>query len=109
LKTILKEELVERLLAGESWVAYRAMLDLLGADETDRAVLKAEDAISKHHLIERIFKGLNTDGYWGTPKDVHTRWPKKNTTFWLLPILAGFGFTVDHHRIARACEYLLST
>jgi len=36
-------------------------------------------------------------------------WPKKNTTFWLLPVLADFGFTVEDKRVARACEYVFST
>lgn len=109
LKTALKEELVEWLLAGEPWTAYRTMIDLQDMDETDKTVLKAKEAVPKHPLIERIFKRLNKDGYWGTPKDIHTWWPKKDTTFWLLPVLADFGFTTEDNRIAGPCEYVFST
>lgn len=62
----------------------------------------------KHPLIEKIFKGLNEDGYWGRPKDIRTWWPKKDATFWLLPVLADFGLNVEDKRIARACEYVFS-
>jgi len=109
LKQLLKEELIEWLLAGEPWVVYRTLIDLLDKDEKEKAVTKARAAIAEHPLVKGIFKGLNKDGYWGTPKDIHTWWPRKNTTFWLLPVLADFGFTTEDKRIARACEYVFST
>jgi len=108
-KTLLGEELVEWLLAGESWVVYRTLSDLLEKEEGDDPVVKARTAISEHPLVRRIFEGLNEDGYWGRPKDIHTWWPRKDTTFWILPVLADFGFTVEDKRIARACEYIFST
>jgi hypothetical protein len=108
-ETLLKEELLEWLLTGEPWVVYRTLVDLLDKDEQDEAVLTAKKSIPQHSLIKSIFEGLNKDGYWGTPKDIHTWWPKKNTTFWLLPVLADFGFTVKDKRIARVCEYVFST
>jgi len=100
---------VEWLLAGEPWIVYRTLTDLLDKDEKDKAVVTARTAIPEHQLVEKIFKSLNKDGYWGKPKDIHTWWPKKGTTFWLLPVLADFGFTMEDRRIARACEYLFST
>jgi len=109
LKQLLKEELIEWLLAGEPWVVYRTLIDLLDNDEKEKAVTKAQAAIAEHPLVKGIFKGLNKDGYWGTPKDIHTWWPRKNTTFWLLPVLADFGFATEDRRIARACEYVFST
>jgi hypothetical protein len=108
-KTLLNEELVEWLLNGEPWIVYRTLTDLLDRSENDKAVVKARTAISRHPSIEKIFKGLNEDGYWGKPKDIHTWWPRKDTTFWILPVLADFGFTVEDERIARACEYVFST
>jgi len=101
--------MVEWLLAGEPWVVYRTLTDLLDKDEKDKVVVTTRMAIPKHPFIEKIFKGLNEDGYWGKPKDIHTWWPRKDTTFWILPVLADFGFTVKDKRIARACEYLFST
>jgi hypothetical protein len=74
--------------------------------ETDKEVIQAKKEISEHPLIGKIFKKQNKDGYWGVPKDILTWWPRKDTTFWLLPILADFGFTREDTRIAKACEYL---
>ncbi|HVP26643.1 MAG TPA: prenyltransferase/squalene oxidase repeat-containing protein [Candidatus Bathyarchaeia archaeon] len=107
--TLLKEELSKWLLAGEPWVVYHTLTDLLDKDERDEAVVAAKKAIPQHPLIKKMFRGLNEEGYWGTPKDIHIWWPKKDTTFWILPMLADFGFTVEDRRIARACEYVFST
>jgi len=104
-----KEELVDWLLAGEPWVVYRTLTDFLEKEEEDDLVVTARMAVPKHPLIRKIFEGLNEDGYWGKPKDIHTWWPKKDTTFWLLPVLADFGFSVKDKRVARACEYVFST
>jgi hypothetical protein len=108
-RKLLKADSTEWLLTGESWVVYRTLTDLLDTDQKDRAVISARLATREHPFVKRIFAGLNEDGYWGKPKDIHTWWPRKNTTFWLLPIFADFGFTVQDNRIARACEYVLST
>jgi hypothetical protein len=106
--TLLKEELVEWLLTGEPWVVYRTLTDLLDRDEEDELVIAARTAIPEHLLVQKIFEGLNEEGYWGRPKDIHTWWPRKDTTFWLLPVLADFGFTTEDKRIARACEHEFS-
>ena len=107
-KRLLGEELVEWLLAGEPWVVYRALTDLLEKEENDDLVVTMRMAILKHPLVRKIFEGSNEDGYWGRPKDIHTWWPRKDTTFWILPVLADFGFTVKDKRIARAYEYVFS-
>jgi hypothetical protein len=106
---LLKKELIEWLLDGEPWVAYRTLTDLLGKDQHDGLVSAARRAIPEHPLIKRIFAGLNQDGYWGTPKDIHTWWPRKNSTFWILPVLADFGLTAEDKKITGACEYVFST
>jgi hypothetical protein len=106
---LLNKELKDWLLAGEPWIVYRTLTDLLGKSEEDEPVVKMRMAIPQHPLIKKIFEGLNEDGYWGKPQDIHTWWPKKDTTFWLLPVLANFGFTVKDKRIARACEYVFGT
>jgi hypothetical protein len=108
-KTLLKEDLVKWLLDGEPWIVYRTLIDLLGEDEKDGAVVEALMEIPEHRLIRKILEGLNENGYWGKPKDIHTWWPRKNTTFWLLPVLADFGFKVQDRRIAGVCEYVLGT
>jgi hypothetical protein len=106
---LLNDELVEWLLEGECWVVYRVLTDLMDKDEGDNRVATAQMAVYGHPLIKRIFESQNEEGYWGTPKDIHTWWPRKNTTFWILPVLADFGFTVADNRIAKACEYILAT
>ena len=108
-RTLLKEELVKWLFDGEPWVVYRALLDLFDDVERHEEVIKARNAIPDHPLVKKIFRGLNEDGYWGKPKDIHTWWPRKDTTFWILPVLADFGFTVEDKRIAAACEYVFGT
>jgi len=105
----LKKDVLQWLLDGEPWVVYRTLTWLLDKDEKDNVVAVARAAIPTHLLIKKIFAGLNEDGYWGKPKDIHTWWPKKDTTFWILPMLGDFGFTIEDGRIARACEYVFST
>ena len=107
--TWLKKELIQWLLEGEPWVTYRTLADLLDKDEHDKLVLAARKAVPEHPLIRKIFSGLNQDGYWGTPKDIHTWWPRKGSTFWILPVLADFGLTAEDKRIRGACEYVFGT
>ena len=97
------------LLSGEPWVVYRTLVDLLDGDLEEDRVASAGKGVAKHGLIRRIFSRLNPEGYWGGPKDIHTWWPKKDTTFWLLPVLTDFGLTVTDKRTSRACEYVLGT
>ncbi len=107
-ENLLKKELIAWLLEGDPWVVYRTLIDLLDKDKTDDAVVATKKAVNQHRLIRKIFSDLNDGGYWGKPKDIHTWWPKKDTTFWLLPVLADFGYTVDDQKIARACEYMFT-
>lgn len=100
---------IDWLLDGESFVKYRTLIDLLGKEENDKEVIAIKKAIVKHRLIKQIFDRQNKDGYWGTLKDIYTWWPKKDTTFYLLGILADFGFKRENKKIAKACEYVFST
>jgi hypothetical protein len=105
----LKSLPLDWLLAGEPHVRYRTLVDLLGRPQTDAQVLAAKRAISRHKPIRQIFARQNKLGYWGTAKDIYTWWPKKDTTFWLLGMLADFGLSKSNRRIAAACEYVFST
>ena len=109
LDSFLKSMPVDWLLDGEPFLKYRTLIDLLDRPEKDKDVGVAKDSISRHRLIKQIFDKQNKDGYWGTPKDIYTWWPKKDTTFWVLGILADFGLKRDNKNIARACEYVFST
>jgi len=103
---LLNQDATNWLLEGEPWVRYRTLVDLLDKNENDKEVNKAKKEISGHPLIKKIFKKQNKKGYWGVPKDILTWWPKKDTTFSLLPILADFGFTKEDKKITKACEYV---
>ncbi len=107
--SLLNGETQKWLLEGEPWTRYRTLTWLLDMKEYQNSVRKARTEIPDHWLMKNIFSGLNEYGYWGGPKDIHTWWPRKDTTFWLLPVLADFGLTVEDDRIKRACEYVLST
>lgn len=102
------EEIIQWLLKGEPWVRYGTFTDILGADRNDEEVARARRAVPKHDLIEGILDRRNKGGYWGKPKDIHTWWPKKDTTFWVLGMLGDFGLAREDTRIARASEYVFS-
>jgi hypothetical protein len=97
------------LLGGEPFVQYRTLIDILDRTRDDPEVLAVERVIHRHKLVREIFRRQNKDGYWGTPKDIYAWWPKKETTFWMLGVLADFGLRKDTKQVARACEYVFST
>jgi len=97
------------LLSGEPFVRYRTLVDLLDKDREDKEVLAVERLVAKHKLVKQLLAKQNEDGYWGTPEDIFKWWPKTDTTFWLLGVLAGFGFRKENKKIARAAEYVFST
>lgn len=109
LRSFLKSMPVDWLLSGEPFVRYRILKNVFGRDENDKETEVARKLVYKHKLIREIFDRQNKDGYWGNSRDIYTWWPKKDTTFWLLGILADFGFTKQNRKIARACEYVFST
>lgn len=100
---------VDWLLSGAPFVKYRTMIDLLDLPENDEQVQAARKAVLRHRPIQAILSRQNKDGYWGAPSDIHAWWPRKDTTFWLLGMLADFGLRKDTQRIAAACEYVFST
>jgi hypothetical protein len=100
---------VDWLLTGESFVRYRTLVDLLDRRGGEDEVQKTERLIYEHKLVKKIFGKQNKWGYWGAPSDIYSWWPRKDTTFWLLGILADFGLRKDRKRIADACEYVFGT
>jgi hypothetical protein len=80
----MQRDLKDWLLDGEPWVTYHMLTDILGSQESERRVLAARKSILEHRLVKKILDKRNADGYWGVPKDIHTWWPKKDTTFWVL-------------------------
>jgi hypothetical protein len=84
-------------------------MDLLGLDTDNEQAWQARQEIPQDPGIQRILAKRNKLGYWGTPRDIFTWWPRKDTTFWLLGVLADFGLRRDDWEIGRACEYVFST
>jgi hypothetical protein len=107
-KTCLNKDLTDWLLNGEPWVTYRTLTDLLDREEDGKRVLDARKSILEHKLIKRILNKRNANGYWGVPKDIHTWWPKKDTTFWVLGILGDFGLRAEDKQLEKATEYVFS-
>ena len=102
----MREQISKWLLKGDTWVRYRTLRDILNKEKDNEEFVAAKRAILSHKLIKKIFNKQNKDGYWGKPKDIHTWWPKKDTTFWILGVLADFDLTKEDKRIAKACEYV---
>jgi hypothetical protein len=95
------------LLEGPAFVRYRTLVDILGCHHEDKQVRDARAAVPRDATIRRLLEQRNEDGYWGTPDDIFKWWPKKDTTFWVLGVLADFGLTRRDSGIERACEYVL--
>lgn len=107
--SFLKQMPVNWLLSGEPFVKYRTLINILDKKENDKDVIAAKKLMSRYPAIKKIFDRQNKEGYWGGPRDIFMWWPKKDTTFWLLGVLADFGFTREDRKIARACEYVFNT
>lgn len=100
---------IDWLLEGEPFVKYRTLVDLAGLSETDKEVKRAKREVPEDPLVARILSWQNRHGYWGGARAIHTWWPKKDTTFWVLGVLADFGLSRGDGRIGRACEYVMGT
>jgi hypothetical protein len=97
------------LLEGPAYVRYRTLVDIVGCPPEDREARRARSAVPRDPAVKRLLDQRNEEGYWGTPQDIFKWWPKKNTTFWVLGILADFGLRRGDSGIERACEYVLGT
>lgn len=100
---------LEWLFEGDAFVRHRALIDLLGRQDTDEEVIRERSQVPEDRLVRRILDRRNADGYWGTPQDICKWWPRKDTTFWVLGTLADFGLRKGDEGIAAAGEYVLST
>lgn len=107
-KTYFTRDTREWLLNGEPWVIYHTLVDLSRAQESDKNVSVAQNNVLRHNLIRRILSRRNASGYWGSPGDIHTWWPKKDTTFWILGMLGDFGLKVEDENLWGAATYVFS-
>jgi hypothetical protein len=97
------------LLEGPAFVRYRTLVDIIGCPGEGNEARQARAAVARDPSVKQLLDRRNEDGYWGSPRDIFTWWPKRDTTFWVLGVLADFGLTRSDPRISRACEYVLST
>ncbi|MHC4469350.1 MAG: prenyltransferase/squalene oxidase repeat-containing protein [Planctomycetota bacterium] len=97
------------LLEGPAFVRYRTLVDVLGRSDEDEEVQQARAAVPFDPAVEHLLGQRNDQGYWGAPDDIFKWWPKKDTTFWVLGVLADFGLGRGDGGIRRACEYVLGT
>lgn len=97
------------LLEGDPAVRYRTLVDLLGLRESSEDVRGAREQLFDDPRIRRIMRRQNKSGYWGTERDIFTWWPRKDSTFYVLGVLADFGLRREDPGIEPACEYVLST
>jgi hypothetical protein len=102
-------EPVPWLLEGPAFVRYRTLVDILGLPREGDEARRARVGVARDPAVGRLLDRRNEDGYWGTPDEIFKWWPRKDTTFWVLGVLADFGLTRSDRGIGRACEYVLST
>ena len=102
-----RDDLIHWLLEGPPWVVHRALVDLLGKTRDDGRVLAAREAVAEHFLVGKILDRQDHRGWWGDPGQMHQWWPRKETTFWILPVLADFGLTFEESHLQRAADCVL--
>ena len=102
LKTFLSSAPIDWLLNGEPFVRYRTLIDIVERDPGDAEVVSARKAVGKSKIIRQILNRQNRTGYWGKPEDIFTWWPRKDTTFWVLGMLADFGLDKSTKKIAAS-------
>jgi hypothetical protein len=95
------------LLEGDPTVRYRTLTNLLGLKESDKDVRRAREQVLDDPRIRHIRRRQNKSGYWGAERDIFTWWPAKDSTFYMLGVLADFGLRKEDPGIERACEYVL--
>ena len=88
---------------------YRTLTDLLRLGTDQPAVREARGQILDDPAVRQLLERRNPAGYWGEPEEIFKWWPKKETTFWVLGVLADFGLNREDSGIERACEYVLGT
>lgn len=96
------EALIKWLLEGETWVAFRTRIDLLGQDESDPAVVHdRQTALTDPQIIELI-KEL---GEW--PGPILTSHKKAGHFLHKLSFLAEVGFKPDDQRIGEIVQRVI--
>jgi hypothetical protein len=97
------------LLQGPAFVRQRTLTDILRRKSEDEEVVQARAAVRRNPAVRQLLGRRNREGYWGTSQDIFKWWPKKDTTFWVLGVLADFGLRRGDSGLVSACEYVLST
>lgn len=96
-------QLIEWLLSGPPWAAYRTRVDLLGQAETDDQVQTCRQAMLAHPLVKGLLANVNQ---W--PGGIVNNHKKADLLMHQLVFLADLGLTVEDDGIAPACEKIIS-
>ena len=106
---VLKADPTEWLLsAGQPWVVYHTLVDILDREETDPDVVATRAAAAKAEPIEKIFAQQTAAGGWEADTLCYSCSSQhQGDTMSLLSALADFGLAVEDERVARACEFAL--
>ena len=87
-------------------VRYLALRDLLGLDETDPVLLKAQTEAHQNGPIAAVLYAMVEEGFWVEPGPGYG--PKYRGTVWSIIMLAQLGASANFDaRIRKACCYLM--
>ena len=102
-KMTIPPELIDWLLGGEPWVAYRARLDLLGQDEAEAAVQADRAAMLAHPQVQELVSELAA---WpGPPVNSHK---SAGQLLHKLAFLAELGLKADDPGMPQVVEAILA-
>jgi len=87
-------------------IRYFTLRDILGHDDSDSKVKKAQAAIMLSGPVPVILAAQQPDGYWNKPGPGYG--PKYQGTIWSVIFLAQLGADGANPQVRSGCEYVLS-
>ena len=84
---------------------YYALTELMGRDEREAAVQKAQERLGKDGWAANILSKQQEGTYWDNPKSCYV--PKFSACSWQLIVLADLGVTSKDPRVAKAVNHFL--
>lgn len=87
-------------------IRYFTLRDVLGRDDSDSEVKKAQAAIMSSGPVPVILAAQQPEGYWNKPGPGYA--PKYQGTIWSVVFLAQLGADGANPQVRAGCEYVLS-
>jgi hypothetical protein len=88
-------------------VRYHALRSLMELPEDDRQVVASRRAIMEGGPVPSILAAQHDDGYWVKPGTGYS--PKYQGTVWQLMFLGHLAADGSDERVAKACDYVLTS